>query len=250
MFNKAFTWKHINNLLKVSEPPLSLGTRMESTASTNSATLAAYGQNSVIIHPSASCIIKRGIDIIGSLVGLLILALIFIPTAIAIKIDSPGPIFYSQERYGLHGRSFRILKFRSMVSDAEKLRNLVKNEAQGHIFKNENDPRITRVGRFLRRTSLDEFPQFWNVFKGDMSLVGTRPPTPDEVAQYEAHHWKRLNVKPGITGQWQVSGRSAIKDFEEIVRLDLLYQEVWTPFYDLKLIVKTVLCLLSRSNAY
>jgi lipopolysaccharide/colanic/teichoic acid biosynthesis glycosyltransferase len=137
-----------------------------------------------------------------------------------------------------------------MVSNAEELRNLVQNEVQGHLFKNENDPRITRVGRFLRRTSLDEFPQFWNVFKGDMSLVGTRPPTPDEVAKYDAHHWRRLDVKPGITGQWQVSGRSAIKDFEEVVKLDIQYQEVWSPLHDLKLILQTVSHLLTRSNAY
>ncbi|MBE7382171.1 MAG: sugar transferase [Leptolyngbya sp. SIO1E4] len=201
-------------------------------------------------HPSASCVIKRSIDIVGSLIGLLILALIAVPVAIAITIDSPGPIFYSQERYGLHGRPFRIWKFRSMVHNADALKNLVVNEAQGQLFKNAKDPRITQIGRFLRRTSLDEFPQFWNVLKGDMSLVGTRPPTLDEVTKYSEHHWQRLNVKPGLTGQWQVSGRSAIKDFEEVVQLDLYYQQVWTPFYDLRLIFKTVQHLLSRSNAY
>jgi exopolysaccharide biosynthesis polyprenyl glycosylphosphotransferase len=193
---------------------------------------------------------KRAIDIVGSLVGLMVLAILLVPIAIAIKLDSSGPIFYSQERYGLQGRPFKIWKFRSMVSNAEALRNLVQNEVQGHLFKNENDPRITRVGRFLRRTSLDEFPQFWNVLKGDMSLVGTRPPTPDEVAQYDAHHWRRLDVKPGITGQWQVSGRSSIKDFEEVVKLDIQYQEVWSPLHDLKLIWQTVSHLLTRSNAY
>lgn len=202
------------------------------------------------LHPSANSIIKRGIDILGSLVGLLILAVIVVPIAIAIKLESAGPVFYSQERHGLHGKKFRIWKFRSMVSNADELKALVKNEVQGHIFKNENDPRITRVGRFLRKTSLDEFPQFWNVLKGDMSLVGTRPPTPDEVAKYEAHHWDRLNVKPGITGQWQVSGRSSIKDFEEVVKLDLLYQELWNPLYDVKLLFKTIAHLLSRSDAY
>jgi len=183
-------------------------------------------------------------------VGLLILAIIVLPIAIAIKIESPGPIFYSQVRHGLHGKKFRIWKFRSMVQNADDLKTLVENEVQGQIFKNENDPRITRIGRLLRRTSLDEFPQFWNVLQGDMSLVGTRPPTPDEVARYEAHHWERLNVKPGITGQWQVSGRSSIKDFEEVVKLDLLYQELWNPFYDLKLLLKTIYHLLSRSDAY
>lgn len=201
-------------------------------------------------HPSASCLIKRGLDIIGSLIGLLLLALIIVPIAIVIKLDSPGPILYSQRRHGLGGRTFKIWKFRSMVQNADDLKTLVKNEAQGQIFKNENDPRITRVGRFLRRTSLDEFPQFWNVLKGDMSLVGTRPPTSDEVAQYQVHHWQRLNVKPGLTGQWQANGRSSIKDFEEIVKLDLYYQEVWTPLYDLKLILLTIQRLLLKSEAY
>ena len=226
---------------------------MESLASTS--TVAATATKTArqlppVIHPSASCLIKRSIDILGSLIGLLVLALIAIPVAIAIKLESSGPIFYSQERYGLHGATFRIWKFRSMVANADDLKALIKNEVQGQLFKNENDPRITRVGQFLRRTSLDEFPQFWNVLKGDMSLVGTRPPTGDEVANYASHHWERLNVKPGITGQWQVSGRSSIKDFEEVVKLDLLYQELWNPIYDLRLIFRTVFHLLSRSDAY
>lgn len=201
-----------------------------------------------VSHPSASSLFKRILDIAGSLVGLVILAIIFVPIAIAIKLDSPGRILYSQERHGLHGRVFRIWKFRSMVQNADDLKSLVQNEAQGQIFKNENDPRITRVGAFLRRTSLDEFPQFWNVLRGEMSLVGTRPPTSDEVAQYTSRHWKRLEVKPGLTGQWQVSGRSTIKDFEEIVNLDLHYQQVWTPLYDLELISRTVQHLLSRRS--
>lgn len=223
---------------------------MESTASTRTAALAIHYKSPEMVHPSASCVIKRSIDILGSLIGLLVLAVLFLPIAIAIKVDNPGPVLYSQERYGLHGKTFKIWKFRSMVTNADELKALVQNEVQGYIFKNENDPRITRVGKFLRKTSLDEFPQFWNVLKGDMSLVGTRPPTPDEVSQYEAHHWRRLDVKPGITGQWQVNGRSSIKDFEEIVKLDLLYQEIWSPIYDLQLIFKTVFHLLSRSDAY
>lgn len=201
-------------------------------------------------HPSAKCLIKRSMDILGALVGLLILLIIFPPVALAIKLDSPGPIFYSQERYGLQGQVFRIWKFRSMVVNADALKSSIKNEALGLIFKNENDPRITRVGRFLRKTSLDEFPQFWNVLIGDMSLVGTRPPTEDEVSRYKEHHWRRLAVKPGLTGQWQVNGRSAIKDFEEIVKLDLLYQTVWTPMYDLEIIFKTVLIILNRKGAF
>ncbi len=200
-------------------------------------------------HPSALCLLKRGLDIIGSLVGLVILALIFVPIAIAVKLDSPGPVFYSQIRYGLMGRPFRIYKFRSMVLNADDLKTLVTNEAKGLIFKNENDPRITRVGRFLRRTSLDEFPQFWNVLKGEMSLVGTRPPTEDEVSKYQPHHWQRLRVKPGMTGEWQVNGRSSVKDFEDIVRLDLRYQAQWHPLYDLGLIFRTVGILLNKSGA-
>lgn len=223
---------------------------MESTASTPKLVAPVAAPVPETIHPSVSCVIKRSVDLLGSLVGLVILAVIFLPIAIAIKLESPGPIFYSQERHGLHGTTFRIWKFRSMVSNADELKTLVKNEVQGHLFKNENDPRITRVGRFLRRTSLDEFPQFWNVLKGDMSLVGTRPPTPDEVAAYEVHHWHRLNVKPGITGQWQVNGRSSIKDFEEVVKLDLLYQELWNPLYDVQLLIRTVLHLLLRTDAY
>lgn len=201
-------------------------------------------------HPSAKCLIKRIIDLLGALVGLLLLLIIFPPIALAIKLDSPGPIFYSQERYGLQGQVFRIWKFRSMVANADALKSSVKNEAQGLIFKNENDPRITRVGQFLRKTSLDEFPQFWNVLLGDMSLVGTRPPTEDEVSKYKEHHWRRLAVKPGLTGQWQVNGRSAVKDFEEIVKLDLLYQAIWTPMYDLEIIFKTILIIFNRKGAF
>lgn len=201
-------------------------------------------------HPSTTCLIKRSVDVVGALLGLVILGLILLPLAIAIKLDSPGPVFYSQERHGLHGKVFKIWKFRSMVQNADQLKDSVANEAQGLIFKNEKDPRVTRVGRILRKTSLDEFPQFLNVLWGDMSLVGTRPPTRDEVSHYSLHHWRRLNVKPGLTGQWQVSGRSAIKDFEEIVKLDLLYQAIWTPVYDLQIILQTMRVLLDRKGAY
>ncbi|MEL6161317.1 MAG: sugar transferase [Cyanobacteria bacterium J06554_11] len=202
-------------------------------------------------HVSTRSAFKRLLDVVGALVGLAILSVLIVPVAIAIRLDSKGPIFYSQERFGLQGKPFRIYKFRSMVTDADALKATVKNEAEGLIFKNTADPRITRVGQFLRKTSLDEFPQFWNVLKGDMSLVGTRPPTGDEVKHYSEHHWRRLDVRPGMTGQWQVSGRSAIKDFEEIVNLDLDYQKLWTPLYDVKLLVQTVLTLISkRSGAY
>lgn len=201
-------------------------------------------------HRSVSCVIKRSLDVAGSLVGLVILAIVFVPIAIAIRLDSPGPIFYKQVRCGLQGQKIVIRKFRSMVQDADALKAQVKNEAKGLIFKNKQDPRITRIGSFLRKTSLDELPQFWNVLKGEMSLVGTRPPTLDEVAHYDPRHWLRLNVKPGLTGEWQVSGRSSIQDFEQIVDLDLRYQQLWNPLYDIQVILKTIYVLLFRVGAY
>lgn len=200
-------------------------------------------------HQSVYSSTKRLMDIIGALVGLVITALVALPIALLMQIDSPGPIFYSQMRCGLNGEKFRIWKFRSMIVDADQKKHLVKNQAQGHFFKNENDPRITRIGRFLRRTSLDEFPQFWNVLTGEMSLVGTRPPTLDEVAKYEPHHHLRLRVKPGITGEWQAKGRSSVKNFEDVVKLDLEYQRKWTPFYDMELIIRTVKVVLFREGA-
>lgn len=201
------------------------------------------------IHPSVTSKVKRLIDIVGALVGLGITAGVAIPVAIAMKFDNPGPIFYSQIRCGLKGKPFRIWKFRSMIMDADKLKHLVNNEAKGGIFKNKNDPRVTRVGRFLRRTSLDELPQFWNVLLGHMSLVGTRPPTVDEVIGYKKHHWERLNVKPGITGEWQANGRSCVVDFEDIVKMDVEYQRKWSIVYDLRLIAKTVLVVLNKKGA-
>lgn len=200
------------------------------------------------LHPSANSRLKRLIDITGALVGLTITGVIFIPLVVAIQFDNPGPIFYSQTRCGLNGRTFRIWKFRSMVVGADRLKHLVQNEAKGNIFKNRNDPRVTRVGRFLRRTSLDELPQFWNVLKGEMSLVGTRPPTVDEVAQYQRHHYRRLLVKPGMTGEWQVNGRSQVEDFEDIVKLDLNYQEKWSIAYDLSLILKTIQIVFNKKS--
>jgi lipopolysaccharide/colanic/teichoic acid biosynthesis glycosyltransferase len=201
-------------------------------------------------HPSATNRIKRLIDIAGALIGLTVTAMFLIPLAVAIQLDNPGPIFYSQLRCGLNGRTFRIWKFRSMVVGAERLKHLVSNEAKGNIFKNRNDPRITKVGRFIRRTSLDEFPQFWNVLKGEMSLVGTRPPTVDEVMKYEKHHFQRLLVKPGITGEWQANGRSQVEDFEQIVAMDIAYQRKWSVFYDLLLIFKTLKAVFAKSGAY
>ncbi|RPH87924.1 MAG: sugar transferase, partial [Chroococcales cyanobacterium metabat2.561] len=199
-------------------------------------------------HPSIRSWLKRGLDIVGGIVGLLITGVIFVPIAIAIKLDSPGPIFFSQTRCGWLGKEFKILKFRSMCVDAEALKDKIPNQAQGAFFKNKNDPRITRVGKFLRRTSLDEFPQFWNVITGEMSLVGTRPPTPDEVERYDVPQWQRLDVKPGMTGEWQVNGRSQVRNFEEVIQLDLRYQENWSLGYDLQLIFKTILILFQKNS--
>jgi lipopolysaccharide/colanic/teichoic acid biosynthesis glycosyltransferase len=199
-------------------------------------------------HPSVCSWVKRWIDIVGSLVGLGITSVLFVPIAIAIKADSPGPIFFSQTRCGWLGKRFTVWKFRSMCTDAEALKAKIENQAQGAFFKNEKDPRVTKVGRFLRRTSLDELPQFWNVLKGDMSLVGTRPPTADEVERYEVPEWQRLDVKPGMTGEWQVHGRSQVRNFEDVIRLDLRYQENWSLSYDIKLILKTILILFNKNS--
>ena len=200
------------------------------------------------LHRSVTSKVKRSIDILGSLLGLAIAVAVAVPVAVVMFLDK-GPLLYSQVRCGFKGRHFRIWKFRSMVVGAENLKHLVTNQAKGHIFKNENDPRITRVGRFLRTTSLDELPQFWNVLVGDMSLVGTRPPIAYEIAGYDDFHWQRLNVKPGMTGEWQVHGRSRVKDFEDIVRMDLDYQRKWSIFYDISLICQTIWVVLCRKGA-
>lgn len=201
-------------------------------------------------HPSVQSKVKRLLDVVGSLVGLGITALVFIPIALAIKLNDPGPILFSQTRLGWMGKPFKIWKFRSMYVDAEARKKELENQnqADGKVFKMENDPRITKVGRILRKTSLDELPQFWNVLKGEMSLVGTRPPTPNEVDIYEVPEWQRLDVKPGMTGEWQVNGRSSIRNFEDIIRLDLRYQQNWSLAYDLKLILKTILVVFRKDS--
>ena len=199
-------------------------------------------------HPSVRSITKRLIDILGAIVGLTITGTIAIPVAIAIRSNSKGSIFFHQTRCGWMGRKFQIWKFRSMYKDAEALKKQIKNQASGAFFKNDNDPRVTPIGGFLRRTSLDEFPQFWNVLKGDMSLVGTRPPTPEEVETYKIPEWQRLNVKPGMTGEWQVHGRSQVRNFEDVIKLDLRYQQNWSLGYDIKLIIKTVMIIFSKNN--
>ncbi|MBE9240753.1 sugar transferase [Synechocystis salina] len=200
------------------------------------------------VHPSVQSKAKRLMDMVGAVMGLGITALLFVPLAIAIKLDSPGPVLYSQLRCGYRGKQFRIWKFRSMVVNADDLKQKVENQIEGAFFKNENDPRITKLGHFLRKTSLDEFPQFFNILLGEMSLVGTRPPTLDEVDQYEIHHGERLEVKPGLTGEWQVNGRSSISNFEEVVALDLQYQQKWSIWHDLKLLVKTITVVFSKHS--
>ena len=195
--------------------------------------------------------VKRGMDILGGFVGCLATLIIIIFVAPIIKIQAPGPIFFSQTRVGKNGRRFKIYKFRSMYKDAEERKKelMAQNKMQGFMFKMDNDPRIFPFGNILRKTSLDEFPQFFNVLKGNMSLCGTRPPTLDEYIQYAPHHKSRLAMKPGITGLWQVSGRSQITDFEEVVRLDNEYIRNWSLSLDLKILFKTVLVVFARKGS-
>jgi exopolysaccharide biosynthesis polyprenyl glycosylphosphotransferase len=194
---------------------------------------------------------KRAVDVVAGLVGVLGMALIYVPVAIAIKLDSPGPVLYSQERVGRHGKRFMIYKFRSMCDGAdEQQRELLdKNEADGPLFKIRDDPRSTRVGKLLRRMSLDEWPQFINVLRGDMSLIGPRPNRPAEVEEYKQWQRRRLDVKPGMTGLWQVSGRSDVP-FDEMVLLDIYYIDNWSFYLDAKIAVRTVLLPILGRGAY
>ena len=209
--------------------------------------LSGNGQNEAL----GDVIAKRVLDIIGGIVGLIFTGIFVLVVGPAIMIESPGPIFFSQTRVGKNGRRFKIYKFRSMYMDAEERKKelMEQNKMSGLMFKMDDDPRITKVGKFIRKTSIDEFPQFWNVLKGDMSLVGTRPPTEDEFKQYKARYKKRLNMKPGITGLWQVSGRSTITDFEDVVKLDVQYIENWSFGLDLKILIQTVLVVLKHDGA-
>ena len=190
--------------------------------------------------------LKRSIDIVSGLLGILVtIPLVFILGPL-IYMQSPGPIFFRQERVGKNGRIFKIYKFRSMYLDAEEQKKelMQHNQMQGHMFKMENDPRVFPLGKFIRKTSLDEFPQFFNILLGDMSLVGTRPPTVEEYEKYELHHKSRLAIKPGLTGMWQTNGRNSITDFEEVVKLDNEYIKNWSIGLDLKIIFKTILVVL------
>ena len=214
---------------------------------------------SIKILTARENILKRFLDIIGGLVGCLITLFLVIFVGPAIYIASPGPIFFAQQRVGQNGKYFNMYKFRSMYLDAEerKAELMEKNQINGFMFKMDNDPRVIGsekgkgkgIGNFIRRTSIDEFPQFINVLKGEMSLVGTRPPTINEWKEYEKHHRARLSTKPGVTGMWQVSGRSNITDFEEVVRLDMEYIENWSFGLDIKLIVKTIIKVLKGEGA-
>ena len=219
-------------------------------------TIRSFGDYSVISYIPVKfgwieLFLKRLMDIVGSIIGLIICFICLLIFGPIIKLTSPGPVFFSQTRVGINGRRFKIYKFRSMYQDAEKRKEelMKENEMKGLMFKMENDPRITPIGGFLRKTSIDEFPQFLNVLKGDMSLVGTRPPTVDEYEQYEAYHMRRLSIRPGITGLWQVSGRSDITDFEDVVKLDLKYIDQWSLLLDIRLIFMTIGIVLFRKGA-
>lgn len=197
-------------------------------------------------------VMKRAIDIIGSFCGLVVLSILFVIIALLIKLEDPkGKVFFKQLRVGKDGKEFYMYKFRSMASDAEeRLKELLAlNEVSGAMFKMKDDPRVTKIGKFIRKTSVDELPQLFNVFRGDMSLVGPRPPLPREVEEYSAYDKQRLLVVPGCTGLWQVSGRSNV-GFEDMVELDLQYIRERSFLYDIKIILKTVLVLFGSKNAF
>lgn len=196
---------------------------------------------------------KRILDLVGAVIGIILTGIVVVFVGPAIHLKSPGPIFFSQTRVGKNGKPFRIYKFRSMYMDAEERKKelMTQNDYKdGRMFKLKNDPRIIKgIGHFIRNSSLDELPQFWNVLKGEMSLVGTRPPTLDEWEKYELHHRKRMVIKPGITGMWQVSGRNNIKDFEEVVKLDMEYIENWNLGLDIKILCKTLNAVIKKKGA-
>jgi exopolysaccharide biosynthesis polyprenyl glycosylphosphotransferase len=202
------------------------------------------------MEPPVAQVVKRAMDIVGSGLGLLVLSPLLIMVAVLIKLESRGPVFFPQLRVGQNGRMFRMLKFRSMVVDAEKYQRelLQANEQKGPVFKMRRDPRITRVGAFIRRYSIDELPQLWNVLRGDMAIVGPRPPILKEVQQYQPWQRRRLSMRPGLTCFWQVSGRNAI-GFDEWMQLDLQYVDQWSIGTDLRLIARTIPAVLAGSGA-
>lgn len=214
-----------------------------------------FGNSSVVnfsttFYRSSDIALKRVIDIIGSLFGLMICGMVSIFLVPLIKKDG-GPAIFAQDRVGRNGRIFKFYKFRSMRVDAEEIKKdlMSQNQMQGGMFKIENDPRVTKIGYFIRKTSLDELPQFWNVLKGDMSLVGTRPPTLDEYTKYTPEQKRRLSFKPGITGLWQISGRSNITNFDDVVKLDVTYLDGWTIWKDIEILLKTIKVVVMKDGA-
>ncbi len=195
--------------------------------------------------------LKRLMDILVSIIAIILLIPVYILTAIGVKMSSSGPVFYSQERIGLRGKPFKMYKFRSMYIDAEERKKELEkqNEMNGLMFKMENDPRVTKVGKFLRKTSLDEFPQFFNIFKGDMSMVGTRPPTEEEFSHYNMYYRRRMSMTPGLTGMWQVNGRSEVEDFDDVVKYDLEYIDNWSLSLDCKILWKTISVVFRHKGA-
>ena len=233
---EAFSEMGIDSLITIDSFAIeTLETKLEDFGTTNVIRLSPR------LFTDGELLLKRLMDIAGALVGCFICIIFGLIVAPLIFLEDPGPIIFKQKRVGRNGKFFYIYKFRSMYQDAEaKLQTLKdQNEMQGFIFKMKNDPRITKIGKILRKTSIDELPQFFNVLEGSMSLIGTRPPTVDEYNQYSAHHKRRISIKPGITGLWQVSGRSEITDFEEIVRLDCFYIDHWSITGDIKILLKT-----------
>ena len=214
-----------------------------------------FGDSSVVnfsttFYRSSDVALKRMMDIIGSLIGLVFCGIVSIFLVPLIKKDG-GPAIFAQDRVGRNGRVFKFYKFRSMRVDAEEIKKdlMSQNQMQGGMFKIENDPRVTKIGHFIRKTSLDELPQFWNVLKGDMSLVGTRPPTLDEYMKYTPEQKRRLSFKPGITGFWQISGRSNITNFDDVVKLDVAYLDGWTIWKDIEILLKTIKVVVMKDGA-
>jgi len=203
-------------------------------------------------HARVSLALKRCVDVVGGGLALVVLAPVFAVIALLVKVTSHGPVLFVQHRVGKGGRLFRFYKFRTMVLDAEARKAELEhlNEMSGPVFKIARDPRMTRVGAWLRKSSLDELPQFWNVLKGDMSLVGPRPPVPDEVERYTKREAQRLSVTPGMTGLWQVSGRSTISGFDAWVDIDLRYVNEWSLWLDLWILAKTPIVVISTRGAH
>lgn len=225
---------------------------MDRTSTISKQSLEAKPQFDTLQQSKGYLLIKRAIDIVGALSGIIFFSWLFIIIATLIKIEDPkGPVFFKQVRVGKNEKEFEMFKFRSMVNDAEeKLKGLLQyNEVSGAMFKMKDDPRITRIGKFIRKTSIDELPQLWNVLKGEMSLVGPRPPLPREVKEYSSNDKKRLIVTPGCTGLWQVSGRSNL-NFNQMVELDLIYISKCSIWFDIKIIFKTVIVLVGSKDAY